>query len=226
MKTSKKGIDLIKSFEGLELKAYRDAVGVLTIGYGHTKGVKEGDTITTAKAEELLTEDLKKFEERVNYWSTKKYNFNQNEFDALVSFTYNLGVGNLDKLVKNGKRNRGAIADTIPAYNKAGGKVLSGLVKRRKKEKEIFLTPVNISRETISERSEANPYTKPKVNLKKGSKGVGVKWLQFELNKRGYNLTIDGDFGTKTDKAVRDFQKKNGLTVDGIVGKNTRNKLS
>lgn len=142
MKTSKNGIELIKSFEGCRLTAYRDAVGVLTIGYGHTSGVKEGDKITQKKADELLAEDLTRYETPVNNWSEKKYLFNQNEFDALVSFTYNCGAGNLNGLLKNGKNTRGGIADDLLLYNKAGGKVLNGLVKRRKKERELFLSPV------------------------------------------------------------------------------------
>lgn len=142
MKTSQNGIELIKKFEGCELTAYRDAVGVLTIGYGHAGDVKEGQKITKKKAEELLIKDLEKFETGVNLLILAKYRFNQNEFDALVSFAYNLGLGNLKKLTKNGKRNKGQIADAIPLYNKAGGKVLSGLVKRRKAERDLFCTPV------------------------------------------------------------------------------------
>lgn len=142
MKTSENGIDLIKKFEGCKLTAYRDPVGVLTIGYGHTGAdVKEGQKITQKKADALLKEDLEKFETGVNLLILAKYRFTQNEFDALVSFAYNLGLGNLKKLTGNGKRNKGQIADAIPLYNKAGGKVLSGLVKRRKAEQELFLTP-------------------------------------------------------------------------------------
>ena len=141
MKTSENGIELIKKFEGCKLTAYRDPVGVLTIGYGHTGDVKEGQKITQKKADDLLKKDLDKFETGVNLLILAKYRFSQNEFDALVSFAYNLGLGNLKKLTGNGKRNKGQIADAIPLYNKAGGKVLSGLVKRRKAEQELFLTP-------------------------------------------------------------------------------------
>lgn len=141
METSRKGIDLIKKFEGCRLTAYQDAVGVWTIGYGHTKGVKKGQKITQEKAEEFLKEDLKAFEMGVNLLSLAKYRFNQNEFDALVSFAFNLGNGNLEKLCAKGKRNRGQIADAIPLYNKAGGKALAGLTKRRLEEQKLFLTP-------------------------------------------------------------------------------------
>jgi len=137
MKTSSNGIDLIKKFEGCELEAYRDAAGVWTIGFGHTGDVKEGQKITEKKAISLLKSDLEKFEKKVEKYNWK-YHFNQNEFDALVSFAYNLG--NIDGLTKNGKRSRGQVADAILLYNKAGGKVLNGLVKRRKAERELFLT--------------------------------------------------------------------------------------
>lgn len=141
MKTSKKGLALIKKYEGCRLEAYKDAVGVLTIGYGHTGDIKKSQKITEEEAEELLKKDVEKFETLVNLLILNKYKFNQNEFDALVSFTYNLGGGNLQKLTANGKRNKGQIADAIPLYNKAGGKVLSGLTKRRKEEQKLFLTP-------------------------------------------------------------------------------------
>ena len=138
MKTSDKGLELIKNFEGCKLTAYRCPAGVLTIGYGHTGDVKEGQKITQKKADALLKEDLEKFEKRVEKYNWK-YHFNQNEFDALVSFAYN--IGNVDGLTKNGKRSRGQVADAILLYNKAGGKVLNGLVKRRKAEQALFLTP-------------------------------------------------------------------------------------
>lgn len=142
MKTSKKGINLIKKFEGCYLEAYQDPVGIWTIGYGHTKNVKKGQTITQEEADKLLKEDIEEFETLVNLLILAKYQFNQNEFDALVSFTFNCGGGNLKKLCQSGKRNKGQIADAITYYNKAGGKVLKGLTKRRNAEKELFLTPV------------------------------------------------------------------------------------
>ena len=74
--------------------------------------------------------------------------------------------------------------------------------------------------------SSGNPYTVPAGNLKKGSKGDGVKWIQWSLKQKGYSLALDGDFGTNTDTSVRDFQKKSGLTIDGVVGKKTLEKLS
>lgn len=135
MNTGKEGINLIKEFEGCRLTAYLCPAGVPTIGYGRTAGVKLGMKITQAQADEYLKQDLKKYEGYVNKYV--KHTLTQNQFDALVSFTYNCGPGNLQKLIKN--RTLEQIAETLPAYNKANGKVLAGLVRRRKMEQELFL---------------------------------------------------------------------------------------
>ena len=141
MKTSPKGVSLIKSFEGCRLKAYKCPAGLWTIGYGHTAGVKEGDTITQETADDYLRNDLEKYEKAVmNYDSI--YHFNQNQFDALVSFTYNCGVGNLKNLTQSGRRTLAQISVRLPLYNKAGGVVLRGLQRRRMAEKEIFDSPI------------------------------------------------------------------------------------
>lgn len=137
MKLSKSGINLIKKYEGLRLKAYKpvSTEKYYTIGYGHYgSDVYQGMTITEGQAEEFLRKDLDKFENAVvklgKVWT-------QNEFDALVSFTYNCGAANLKKLVAN--RTKLQIADAFLLYNKAGGKTLTGLVKRRKEERALFL---------------------------------------------------------------------------------------
>jgi lysozyme len=141
MKTSPKGIALIKDFEGLRLGAYYCSAGVLTIGYGHTGGVKEGDLITEQKAEQLLQDDLKKFENGV--LRLVRVPLNQNQFDALVSFAFNLGVGNLGKstLLKmlNDRDYKGAAGQFV-RWNKAGGKELAGLTRRRLAESAMFLS--------------------------------------------------------------------------------------
>lgn len=130
MITSKEGIDLIKSFEGCRLKAYQDSVGVWTIGYGHTSGVKPGMEISQVEAEQYLRKDLVVYEGHVNGLNRT---LQQWEFDALVSFCFNCGKGNLQKLCKD--RTIQEIGANIVKYNKAGGKVLSGLtaaVKRKR----------------------------------------------------------------------------------------------
>lgn len=142
MKISQKGIDLVKSFEGLELKAYKDSVGVLTIGWGSTGShVTAGMTITREQAEQLLKKDLERFEKGVS--DLVKAPLNQNQFDALVSFSFNLGLGSLKSstLLKklNAKDYQGA-ANEILRWNRAGGKVLKGLTRRRIAERDLFLS--------------------------------------------------------------------------------------
>ena len=136
MKTSQNGINLIKQFEGCRLTAYKCAAGVWTIGYGHTAGVKAGQKITQVQAESFLKDDLIKFEKLVEKYDAR-YHWNQNQFDALVSFAFN--VGNIDQLTANGIRDTKTIAQKMLQYNKAAGKVLSGLAERRKAEQALFL---------------------------------------------------------------------------------------
>ena len=133
------GLVLIKNFEGLRLSAYKCPAGVPTIGYGHTKNVKMGDVITLEQANMYLLQDLKGSIFCVNEYD-KIYNFTQNEFDALVSFTFNCGKGNLNKLTGKGTRSKALIGQKILAYNKAGGKVLNGLVRRRQAEHDLYFT--------------------------------------------------------------------------------------
>ena len=205
MKTSDAGIKLIKSFEGCRLTAYADSVGVLTIGYGHTSGVKAGMKITQAQADEFLRKDVEKFEKAVNALDRA---FNQCQFDALVSFAFNCGAKNLKTLCAN--RTAEQIADAFLLYNKAGGKVLAGLTRRRKAEKALF-------------EQQAIKYAVPKDGLKKGAKGDSVRWLQQALNDHGYSLDVDGDFGPKTEKALKDFQAK--VFASGILDAATKSAL-
>ena len=137
MNVSKKGIDLIKKYEGCHLVAYRCPANIWTIGYGHTKNVKQGMVITQAQADEYLMQDCQASVKAVNALGR---NLNQNQFDALVSFTFNCGAGNLKTLCHNRKLE--VIAEKILLYNKGGGKVLNGLVKRRKEEQALFLAPI------------------------------------------------------------------------------------
>lgn len=143
MKISDKGVELIKSFEGCRLKAYLCPAGVWTIGYGHTSGVYQGMEITQEAADNYLLEDLAKFEAIVSAWD-HKYHWTQGEYDALVSFTYNCGGGNLKKLLQNGIRTKTQIAEAFKLYNKASGRVLAGLVRRRGAERALFLSDADL----------------------------------------------------------------------------------
>ena len=121
MKISSKGLALIKEFEGCYLTAYKCPAGVWTIGWGTTgkvdgKQICAGMKISQAKADALLKQDMVEFEGYVN---KLPYKLNQNQFDALVSFTYNCGNGNLRKLTNNGKRSLTEISNALLSYNKA-----------------------------------------------------------------------------------------------------------
>lgn len=146
MQTSDKGIALIKQFEGCKLTAYQDSVGVWTIGYGWTqpvdgKPVRAGMTIKQETAERLLKTGLVSYESDVS--RLVEVGLTQGQFDALVSFTYNLGARSLSTSTLLRKLNAGdyaGAADEFLRWNKAGGKVLSGLTRRREAERALFLS--------------------------------------------------------------------------------------
>ena len=139
MKISLEGLSLIKKFEGCKLEAYKCSAGVWTIGYGHTAGVKEGDVCTQEEAEKLLRGDIFKFEEYVQ--DSVEVDLDQSQFDALVAWTFNLGPGNLISSTMLKKLNNGEY-ESVPfemrRWNKAGGKTLDGLIRRRQAESLLF----------------------------------------------------------------------------------------
>ena len=139
MNISQNGIDLIKHFEGCELEAYKCPAGVWTIGYGHTKGIQPGMVITEETANDMLVEELEEYENYIN--SMVNCPLSQNQFDALVSWVYNLGPANLQASTLLKVLNAGDYAG-VPAqimrWNKAGGKVLEGLTRRRQAEADLF----------------------------------------------------------------------------------------
>lgn len=140
------GLDLIKKFEGLRLSAYEDAVGVLTIGYGHTDGVWDGQKITEDEAEALLKHDLGHAETAVEAMVT--YPLNENQFAALVSFAFNLGTKALRDSTLLRKLNAGfpkAAAEEFLKWDHAGGKLLLGLQLRRQAERALFLKPADVT---------------------------------------------------------------------------------
>ena len=212
MKTSDATLKKIKEFEGCRLKAYKPVAAekYYTIGVGHYgPDVTEGMTITESQAMELLRKDIARFE---NYVTATGLTLTQNQFDALVSFTYNCGPGNLAKLIRG--RDYQQIADAMLFYTRgADKKVLKGLVRRREWERNLFLsggTPV-----------VGNPYPVPTKYIRLGSRGDGVKWVQWELNHQGFSLKVDGIYGPKTEDAVRTFQSRSHLACDAIVGPRT-----
>lgn len=139
MKISQEGIALIKKFEGCELKSYKCAAGVWTIGYGHTTLVEKNQEITQEEADIILLADLEVYEDAVNKASTVP--LEQHQFDALVSWTFNLGGANLNASTMLKVLNKGEYEEVpaqIKRWNKAGGKVLQGLIRRREAEALLF----------------------------------------------------------------------------------------
>jgi lysozyme len=139
MKISAEGKALIKKFEGCELEAYKCAAGVWTIGYGTIKNVSEGMTITQEQADKMFDEEMKEYETYVN--TAVKVPLSQNQFDALVSWVFNLGNGNLSsstmlKVINSG--DHAGVPAQIKRWNKAGGKVLEGLIRRREAEALLY----------------------------------------------------------------------------------------
>jgi lysozyme len=144
MKLSQRGIDLIKQFEGYSSKAYPDpATGGVpwTIGYGTTRGVKPGMVITAEQAEKMLRDDVAKFESGVSSLITAPTT--QGQFDAMVSLAYNIGLGNFGKstlLKKHNARCYTCAADQFRVWNRANGKVMNGLTRRRAAERQVYMS--------------------------------------------------------------------------------------
>ena len=177
MKTSKNGIELIKKFEGCRLTAYKPVITekYYTIGYGHYGAdVQKDMRITHSQADAYLKSDLQKFEKAVNDLG---FTLTQNQFDSLVSFTYNCGAGNLKKLVKG--RNLREIADALLLYDKSNGKPLKGLTKRRKEERTLFL-------KGYVEIVNNNDYTEIAREVIDGKWGNGAD-RKRRLTEAGYN---------------------------------------
>lgn len=190
MKTSQNGIKLLTSFEGCRLHAYKavPTEPYYTIGYGHYgPDVKANMRITFSMAEEYLKKDLARFENAVNRTGLT---LNQNQFDALVSFTYNCGEGSLKMLIKGRTINQ--IGDALLLYNKSGGKVLEGLNRRRRKERELFFTPI----QTVS----GNKY-KVTASVLNVRNGAGTSFKVVRTLKQGTVVSVlsfSGDWA-KTD---------------------------
>lgn len=203
MRTSQEGIELIKKFEGFKPVVYLDPVGIPTAAYGHTAGLTigmVGKPVSKVQAEQWLKEDLVKFEKKVNKYDSI-YHWSENEFSSLVSFAYN--IGSIDGLTVKGTRSKKEIADAMLNYNKAGGRVLNGLTRRREAERELFL----------GKAYKSTPATSIRPVLRRGAQGKAVGELQGLLG-----LKQDCIFGCLTETAVRLFQKEHGLVEDGIVG--------
>lgn len=241
MKINKEGLELIKSFEGFYSRAYPDpAYGwdVPTIGYGTTNSdkaitgvtIKRGMTISKETATEWLEKSVnKKYAPLVEKYQ-KIYNFNENQFSALVSFAYN--VGSIDKLTDYGTRSIATIRKKILEYNKANGKVLNGLTRRRKAELALFDKPVPKPAK-IKYTGTLPSFPLLRSYYKNGDGIIRLKIYTTQIKRtqkalnwalsgvKGYKpISVDGEYGNATEKAVRLFQSKYKFKdVNGKWGK-------
>ena len=202
MRTSQNGINFIKKHEGVRYKAYKlKGEQYFTIGVGHSydKSITANTVWTDAQVEAALRVDLMKFEKYVEQYA--KIPLNQNRFDALVSYTFNRGKGGIMELSKNSHTVQ-EYADNMVKYWGKAERYKDALIKRRKAERELFLS--------------GNEYP----TLKRGMSGKAVKELQMLLG-----INANGLYEISTETAVMIFQKQHGLTEDGIVGKNTWSEL-
>ena len=193
MRTNKKGVNLIKKWEGYRDKAYICAGGVCTIGYGHTQSIEMGTTCTKEQAEQWFIEDIERAEKQVNKYDNT-YHFTDNEYSALVSFAFN--IGNINQLTANGKRSREEIKKAWLRYNKANGKVLDGLKKRRAEELQLFCDNdlqkvVCTSGSNLRIRAQPNTQSRIVTRIPNGEKvsvlESGYKWDKvFYKNSIGY----------------------------------------
>ena len=200
MNISNKGLDLIKSFEGCRLTAYKpvQTEQYYTIGWGHYgPDVYAGMSITQGQADNMLREDVKYYADAVDRYNSR-FNFTQEEFDSLTSFTYNCGVGSLQAVMAccNTKQE---IAEECKLYNKGGGVVLAGLVRRREEEYQLFMSGSSTANGTsYAEKGEYFFNTRVKIrtapNLDNSSftgicydAGESVEYHTVHRNKCGYN---------------------------------------
>lgn len=227
MDVSQAGLNLIASFEGWRAQLYNDVANNATIGYGHLvhagpisaadRAGPFGKGITQAQGLALLAQDAARMVAAVN--QSVKVPLTQNQFDALVSFTYNVGVGAFQGSTLLKKLNAGDYAGAqaqFAAWNKAGGQVVAGLVRRRAEEAALFgggPAPKPVPKPSTPSGTGTPWCTRL---LQVGCRGADVQHLQGLLT-----IPADGVFGPQTKAAVQAFQGRNGLTADGVVGPKT-----
>ncbi len=219
MKISENGVALIKRFEGLELQSYQDIAGVWTIGYGHTETAGPDQKISEREAEELLRRDLEPRERAVN--QLVKVPLNQNEFDALVSFVYNVGIGGFKGSTALKRLNRGdrlGAADALTWWNKAtvNGvlREVLGLTRRRAAERSLFLTPVNPPIVAKPDDRENSRITPTEETPRRESLGDS-RTVQGAIVAGGAGAaasTIGKDSADELDKIETNIENGTGLT--------------
>lgn len=227
MQISAQGIDLIKRFEGLELEAYQDIAGIWTIGYGHTgPEVEAGMRISEREAEALLRKDLRSREKAVDDLSSVP--LNQNEFDALVSFVYNVGMEAFRGSTARKRLNRGdrfGAAEALTWWNKAtiGGvlRMVSGLTRRRAAERALFLTPVNPPLVAAPEALDENSRVTPIEDSPRRSNPVESRTVQGATVAGGAGVaasTMGRDNAEELDSVETNIQNGTGMTEGPETG--------
>lgn len=235
MNISERGLNLIKSYEGCRLTAYKCPSNKWTIGWGHTNGVHQGMVITQAQADQFLFEDVQRFVNAVNQYQVR-FNFNQNQFDALTSFAYNCGEGSLAAVMSccNTKKE---IAEECKLYNKSSaGQILNGLVRRREEEYNLFMSGSSSSSQPSTYNNGGSSYpekgeyffdTKVKIRTAPDlsdstftgicyDKGESVIYHTVHLNKCGYNwIQYNRNDGTQGYCAITNLAtgEKHGYAV-------------
>ena len=225
MKMSQGGLDnLLKNFEGCKLKAYRCPANILTIGYGHTSAagspeVTEGMTITQKKAEDILRADLVKYENGVA--SLVKVELSQNQFDVLVDFAYNAGIGNLKSSGILKKVNAGAFDDVpneLMKWTKGGGKVLPGLVRRRQAEVSWWNASHEHPKDSQDHRSEPDaPAQKTMTDSKQGNAALLTGGLA-SVGAAKEVVAQAQDASDMADTVVKLFSSTNFLIMVVVIG--------
>jgi lysozyme len=223
------GLQLLTTFEGCELESYDDGVGVWTIGYGHTAGVVPGIKITQAEAEEFLRQDLAEFESYVT--DLVQVDLSSDQFSALVCFCYNTGpeaFGDSTLLKRLNTGDFAEAANQFPRWNKGGGEPMLGLTRRRLAEQALFRSeswefalnyngPLDIPAMTSS--VSASSVVQRSLQLTEPPMtGEDVRQLQMGLQKAGFAIEPNGVFDPSMEVALRQWQEREGWTVDGIVG--------
>ena len=197
-KIGQAGLQLIMQFEGCRLTAYKPVATerYYTIGYGHYgPDVAKGMKISVAQAEAYLIADCQKYADYVDNKAYVPISLNDNQRDALISFAYNCGADNLKKLCAG--RNAEQIADKLLAYNKAGGKALTGLTRRRKAEQELFLKPVKgevapVQLKKATYKVGKNYTTKENLNIRTAAAGAKKRWNKLSVSAKSHSINSGG----------------------------------
>jgi lysozyme len=175
MQTSKSGLQIIKDFEGCSLTAYPDVVGVTTIGYGFTVGVKMGDTMTQSECDERLSREIRAYE--VAVWNATHGDVTQSEFDALVSFAWNVGIAGMQNssvIKAHNKGDKQAAARAFGLWNKAGGKAVAGLTRRRAAEAALYLTDDEVQEPMPQKIDPPKPLTSSTTVIAGGTAAIAT----------------------------------------------------